>query len=86
MEKLHFVYLRQAGERNLFTSFSQNLGPTFKCIPVSYLTFSINVLGALEGFVEYLKSYFPLSTFIRDTAVPPTLFPGRFKVIGMAPK
>ena len=53
---------------------------------VSDLTFSINVLGALEGFVEYLKPYFLPSTFIRDTAVPPTLFPGRFKVIGMAPK
>ena len=30
-EKLRFVHLRQAGERNFFTSFSQNLG-TFKCI------------------------------------------------------
>ena len=29
VKKLRFVDLRQAGQHNFFTSFSQNLGPTF---------------------------------------------------------
>ena len=50
------------------------------------LTFAINVLGVLEGTVEYLKSYLFPSRFIKDTTLPSELFPCCFKILGMAPK
>ena len=34
---MRFVYPVQAGERNFFTSFSHNLGPTFYCFPVCHI-------------------------------------------------
>ena len=52
---MFFVYLLQAGERNLFTSFSHNLGSTFQSIPVAHNIQSVQVFDFSLYFCSCLQ-------------------------------